>query len=364
MEDIQIIIEKIYRDYNPDKISSVPNLLAKYKGMETEMLSKIAEKYNLYLERYISVDYLQLVTAILKMHDPANVPNAGNLLDSFRGRETELLQTLRSKFNDGFNPLIISIYANASNKGVLHEVIESVTSVPLKTEPLAVVKPAGKNSKSLIFGIIGIVAVIVILVVLYMSGVFKSGTAHQNSSNSTNLSKDPNTNVKTNNNDNLPPSSSVEERNIEGPINVMSVSASSFMKSNGRISFSPGNVSDHNLQTWWSPSPPHSDGVNSWLTIEFGQSRKVSAIEILNGSHYLNYPKYGNLYFKNNRILKARLEFSNGNSQIIELREVDEVQKISFPMQNTSCVKIIPLSWGNGSQWNDLCISEFTAIGE
>jgi hypothetical protein len=150
----------------------------------------------------------------------------------------------------------------------------------------------------------------------------------------------------------------------EEPLNIISVTASSFMNPSGNLSYYPSNATDHNLQSWWTPSPPHSDGYNSWLRIDFGQNRKVTAIEIHNGSHYPNYQKYGDLYFKNNRLLKANLEFSNGTTVTINLREVDEIQRLSISMQNTTYIKLIPLEWARGTQWNDLCISEFTAIGE
>lgn len=149
----------------------------------------------------------------------------------------------------------------------------------------------------------------------------------------------------------------------EGPLNIISVTASSFMNPSGNMSYSPSNATDHNLQSWWTPSPPHSNGYNSWLKIDFGQNRNVNAIEIHNGSHYPNYPKYGDIYLKNNRLIKAELRFSNGNTIMINLREVDEIQKISIPIQNTTYILLVPLMWTTGSQWNDLCISEFTAIG-
>jgi hypothetical protein len=150
----------------------------------------------------------------------------------------------------------------------------------------------------------------------------------------------------------------------EEPLNIISVAASSSLNQSGNLSYYPSNATDHNLQSWWTPSPPHSDGYNSWLRIDFGQTVKVIAIEIHNGSHYPNYGKYGDLYFKNNRLLKATLEFSNGTTQTIKLREVDEIQRIPIQPQNTTYLKLLPLEWARGSQWNDLCISEFAAIGE
>lgn len=359
-----MIIEKIYRDHNPDKISNIPNLLEKYKGLEAEMLSKLAGKYDLQLERYIAVDYLQVVTEILKKHDPANASNASALLETYKGRETELLQALRVQCNDGFNAIIIAWYTTASHKQDFQPAAENPGTVFRMPEPSPSEIPAGKSSRKRLIALVGGGVVLVILVVLYLGGVFQSGSTSQSSATATELRQNTLPPGETGGDDAPVPDNSTGEKMAEGPIAVSSVAASSSMKSNGKITFSPENVADNNIQTWWSPSPPNSDGSNSWLTISFGQSRNVAAIEILNGSHYPDYPKYGDLYFKNNRLLKARLEFSNNTSQIIALREVDEIQKISFSVQNTTYVKIIPLAWANGSQWNDLCISQFTAIGE
>jgi hypothetical protein len=365
MDDLRTIIDKIYRDYNPEKISNVPGILEKYKGNEAELLSKISGKYNIRLEDYITVDYMRLVKAILTKYDPVNVSSFGTLLASYYGREKELLKTLGEKYNAGFNDIIISIYATGLLEQDQPSKYEKGSSVFPRKESHPNEMPTGKSSKTRVIIIATVAILLITLVVLYSSGVFRSGTtAGAKEQEQTATNGNPKTDVKTSINDVPASVNKPEEKITEKPLKVISVTASSFMKPSGNLSYSPSNVTDHNLQTWWTPSPPHSDGYDSWLRIDFEQTRKVVAIEIHNGSHYPYYPKYGDLYLKNNRLFKANLEFSNGYTQTINLREVDEIQKISIPMQNTTYVKLIPLEWGRGTQWNDLCISEFTAIGE
>lgn len=55
MADIKKIIERVYQDFNPDKISNVPDILEKYQGNEAELLLKLSQKYDVRLENYISI---------------------------------------------------------------------------------------------------------------------------------------------------------------------------------------------------------------------------------------------------------------------------------------------------------------------
>jgi hypothetical protein len=135
------------------------------------------------------------------------------------------------------------------------------------------------------------------------------------------------------------------------------------MKPYKTYNYIPENVTDDNLQTWWSPISPAINGELSWVKIDFGRTRKISAVEIHNGSHFPDYPKYGNLYLMNNRVTEARLEFSDGTDQVISLREVDEIQRIQISPRETSYIKLIPTRWTEGT-WKDICISGFKAIGE
>ncbi len=150
-----------------------------------------------------------------------------------------------------------------------------------------------------------------------------------------------------------------ETQRVSAPLPVSSVIACNHLSEGYR----PENVSDGVLSTWWTPSGSNKSGYGAWLQINFAGTRTVTAVEIHNGSHHLNYPGYGDLYFLNNRITKAKLDFSDGQSEVVILREIDEIQKVSFTPHKTTFVRFEPIVWEPGSQWQDLCVSHFMAQG-
>ncbi len=142
----------------------------------------------------------------------------------------------------------------------------------------------------------------------------------------------------------------IESKDVE----IINVSASSNMNSANNLNYYPRNVIDNKLNTWWSPK---SNDENSWIKLDFGSMKTVNSIEILNGSHYLNFPNYGNLYFKNNRITKIQVEFSDGSSVNSTLEEIDEIQKIVLTPKQTKYLLISVIDCKQGDTWKDVCIS-------
>lgn len=181
--------------------------------------------------------------------------------------------------------------------------------------------------------------------------------------NNSNQNNQGDQNTSSNTNGNADPQQPVVNKPPAAVLPVVSATASNYMAQSGIYKYTPDMATDDNLKTWWSPARPKSDGHNSWLQIDFGGTKNVSGIEILNGSHFPDYPKYGNLYMRNNRLMKARLEFSDGSNQNISLNEIDDIQKINITPVNTSYVRLVPLDMGEGNTWDDLCISWFKAIG-
>ena len=263
MDNFNMIVEKIYKDHNPEKISTIPNILEKYKGNEAEMLLKISKKYNIRLEDYITIDYLHLIKTILTKYDPVNVSSAVTLLAKYHGREKELLKTLGEKYNAGFNDIVISVYSTTPSKQDQSVESEHKDSFLPKIESKYHETPTKRKSNNLVIGVVVLAIVIIVASVLYFSGVFRSGSiADRHIITISSPIKNFKTDTKTSATYNSPNSTTTEEKIIEGPISPISVTANSYMRSNGRISFFPENVSDNNLQTWWTPSPPHSDGFN------------------------------------------------------------------------------------------------------
>jgi hypothetical protein len=219
-----------------------------------------------------------------------------------------------------------------------------VVTLPPEIKNPAIEKRAADKLKSetdkksaVIPSVIAVGIIVVVLLILLLSGVF-------------NTSKNSNKIILTDKNVN------------EGPIPVSAVTASSILKPYKTYNYNPENVADDDLQTWWSPESSVINGP-IWLKIDFGTRRKISAVDILNGSHFPDYPKYGNLYMMNNRVTEANLEFSDGTSQIIILAEIDQIQRTRITPVETSYIRLIPKRWTEGT-WKDICISTFKAIGE
>jgi hypothetical protein len=144
-------------------------------------------------------------------------------------------------------------------------------------------------------------------------------------------------------------------------IEPYSISSNGYLKSSGNLTYNPTNVNDEQLNTWWTPYP-NREGNGAWIKLNFNENKNVCALEILNGSHYPDYPNYGDLYFKNNRLTKIEIEYSDGTTVTVNLDEVDKIQKITLTQKTTSYLIIRALDWQQGNTWNDLCISYLKAI--
>jgi hypothetical protein len=131
------------------------------------------------------------------------------------------------------------------------------------------------------------------------------------------------------------------------------------MNSANNTHYFPKNVADSELSTWWSPKSSDKD---PWIKINFEESQTVGAIEIHNGSHYLNYPNYGDLYYKNNRITKFEIEYSDGSIINVDLDEIDSIQKIILNPKKTNYLIFRIKEFNQGELWNDFCISHLKAI--
>ena len=154
----------------------------------------------------------------------------------------------------------------------------------------------------------------------------------------------------------------------ENPANVVpndfkveqgSYSASSELAPFSGMSVSSKNASDNNLLTWWSPSKPDRSGC--WLQVSYLGYRNINCIRIHAGSHYPNFKGYGNLFTQNYRIRSARLQFSDGFEELVELGDFDEIQQVIFRPHLTTYIRIIPTGYYPSQRWDDPCISYFAA---
>lgn len=135
--------------------------------------------------------------------------------------------------------------------------------------------------------------------------------------------------------------------------------ASSYLPSSYGIYYTPSLAGDAYLNTWWSPAS--YDRETCWLQIDFSATRLINKIDIHAGSHYPSFKNLGNLYPKNLRIRFAQLEFSDGDTELIDLDDVDRIQTVYFSSRRTRYVRIRPLRYYAATKWNDPCISHFIA---
>ena len=143
---------------------------------------------------------------------------------------------------------------------------------------------------------------------------------------------------------------------VESVLNIERVESTGEYSSNN-ITFTAQNMIDGDFGTWWTPDP--SNGSQSAATFFFENSKKcnVGALKIINGS-------YGKYYFDNSRITQIKVSFENGESEIADLTDLQDYQRIKFVNKHlTSFVKIEPISRTTGIRWDDICISEIRFLG-
>ena len=143
---------------------------------------------------------------------------------------------------------------------------------------------------------------------------------------------------------------------VESVLNIERVESTGEYSSNN-ITYTAQNMVDGDYGTWWTPDP--TNGSQSAATFFFENTKKcnVGALKIINGS-------YGKYYFDNSRITQIKVSFENGESEIADLTDLQDYQRIEFANKHlTSFVKIEPINRTNGNRWDDICISEIQFLG-
>ena len=211
---------------------------------------------------------------------------------------------------------------------------------------------------------------IIISLLVYVFYVSKSSSTDSNSEAKKDAVNDSSSNLSVNietkiiNNDdktnkNYKQSNQSTEVNNYEYINISKISSSSTMNAANNLNYKTNNVLDNNLKSWWSPK---SNDKNAWIKLEFNKPYLVHAIEIHNGSHFPDYPNYGNLYFQNNRITKIEIEYSDGSLIYSDLTEIDKIQKIDLKPKQTNYLIIRVVDYITGNTWDDVCISHLKII--
>lgn len=117
--------------------------------------------------------------------------------------------------------------------------------------------------------------------------------------------------------------------------------------------YSAEKIIDQNGNTAWVEGV-NGNGEGEWINLISKKKVEVSSIQIRNG-----YKKSENLYYENNRAKKIKIEFSNGDSHIIELEDSDNDQWLYMNSSiKTNYVKLTILEVYEGSKYEDTCISD------
>lgn len=180
-----------------------------------------------------------------------------------------------------------------------------------------------------------------------------------NSDEPTNNNKNAGKENKTNSGEQPEPKQPTNVSTTLTEVKVDEITASSYLAADGFV-YKPANAIDESLKTWWTPQ--RADMSSSWLQLAFDQRQNIRSIEIHGGSHYPNFPNYGNIYRKNYRVKTALLEFSDGTTEQITLKDIDAIQEFSFEPRNTRYVILRVKTWYPSEKWKDLCVSHFKAF--
>ncbi|MCM1991624.1 NADase-type glycan-binding domain-containing protein [Oceanirhabdus seepicola] len=136
-------------------------------------------------------------------------------------------------------------------------------------------------------------------------------------------------------------------------------SVSSSLDSLTTRNYGSDNLSDGDITTTWSEGES-GDGIGSWIQLFSNTEFIISKLQLKNG-----YKKSKELFFKNNRAKKIKVEFSEGESSIWELSDgfsFDNTLTLDSPITTTS-LKLTILEVYEGSTYKDTCISELLVYG-
>jgi len=138
-----------------------------------------------------------------------------------------------------------------------------------------------------------------------------------------------------------------------GEIEISKVTASSSLPPEEGYVYEPAMTIDQDTYTAWVEAAD-DDGVGEWIKYSLANPAEVNSVKIFPG-----YASSEIVYFKNNRVKKVSIEFSDGQTQEFELADLYEMQTIQLPgAVTTDYIKITILETWPGSKFDDTCIAE------
>ncbi|WP_348623824.1 discoidin domain-containing protein [Paenibacillus peoriae] len=136
-------------------------------------------------------------------------------------------------------------------------------------------------------------------------------------------------------------------------VKVKKVTASSTLRNQSNYSFNVNNLTDDNNLTPWCEGTKEG-GIGETVTIDLGSIQEVRGLEMVDGIIRVN-----NKYLDINAIQKMKLDFSDGQSVVLENN--DTRFKFDEPIR-TSFVKVTILEVKNGTDFPNTCIGELKLL--
>ncbi|QYK64573.1 discoidin domain-containing protein [Paenibacillus sp. S25] len=136
-------------------------------------------------------------------------------------------------------------------------------------------------------------------------------------------------------------------------VKVKKITASSTLPNQNNYSFNVNNLTDDNNLTPWCEGTKEG-GVGETVTMDLGPTQEVRGMEMVDGIIRVN-----NKYLNVNTIQKMKLDFSDGQSVVLENN--DTRFKFDEPIR-TSFVKITILEVKKGTDFPNTCIGELKLL--
>lgn len=128
------------------------------------------------------------------------------------------------------------------------------------------------------------------------------------------------------------------------------ISASSTLSDQAGNTYAARNIMDGDASTAWCEGVK-GDGIGEWVKIDFGSMQELKGFDLING-----LAKSSNAFQVNNRVKRMKLEFSNGQTMMIDNDFISN-EFLDNPI-HTSFVKITIEAVERGTKYHDTCMSE------
>lgn len=128
--------------------------------------------------------------------------------------------------------------------------------------------------------------------------------------------------------------------------------ASSVLKATSTNSYRATNLMDGDLATAWEEGAD-GPGLGEWVRFEFSRPLVIARMEIANGCQ-----KDDERFQGNPRVKSIKVEFSNGETKLVDLADSTESQSIDAVDEAVEWVKLTVVSVYDGDQWEDTALSE------